>query len=204
MGTRQPLISLRQSLVSTSHVARPFPGESGDVFTFITTYSRTVCRHQRQLLFRWLLHRYIPRGLPITLQKIAYFLRLLKQYFNTQSASGGNYQVGGLWPVKMAGRVTILLVCFSIAVASAIPLPVPVVRNSQSEKKPSPYAHAVERRWIDRERPLPSHLMLRPHVSIQEQETTQPSGLLSRLRSGRTFYLLLYMYPYDPDRPIFG
>lgn len=104
----------------------------------------------------------------------------------------------------MAGRVTVLLVCFSIAVASAIPLPVPVVRNSQSEKKPSPYAHAVERRWIDRERPLPSHLMLRPHVSIQEQETTQPSGLLSRLRSGRTFYLLLYTYPYDPDRPIFG
>ena len=104
----------------------------------------------------------------------------------------------------MAGRVTVLLVCFSIAVASAIPLPVPVVRNSQSEKKPSPYAHAVERRWIDRERPMPTHLMLRPHVSVQEQETTQPSGLLSRLRSGRIFYLLLYTYPYDPDRPIFG
>ena len=126
----------------------------------------------------------------------------------------------------MAGRLTIflfLLVCFSVAVVSAIP-----VRWSQSE---SPYAHAVKRRWIDRELPLPPHLMLRPHVSTQEQETTPPSrpsnsgkrsGLLSTLKPGQILYLMLYTYDlasfsgrrgwggggtrptYDPNGPIFG
>ena len=199
MGTRQPFnITSSKSCFHNSR-RQTVPGESGDVFTF-TTYSRTLCRHQRYCSVGCFIGTSL-EGLP---PRCIVFLRTAQSCIYVQSASGGNYYVGGLWPVKMAGRVTILLVCFSIAVASAIPLPVPVVRNSQSEKKPSPYAHAVERRWIDRERPMSTHLMLRPHVSVQEQETTQPSGLLSRLRSGRIFYLLLYTYPYDPDRPIFG
>lgn len=85
---------------------------------------------------------------------------------------------GWSW-LKMVGRrVTVLvffLECISLVVISAFPLS--TVRKKESQPQEELYAHAaVERRWVDSERPLsPAHRVLRPPpVSVQEITTKQP------------------------------
>ena len=68
-------------------------------------------------------------------------------------------------------RVTVLvflLECISLVVVSAFPL------STVREKSQELYARAaVERRWVDSERPLsPAHRMLRPPPLVSEQEIT--------------------------------
>ena len=77
-------------------------------------------------------------------------------------------------------RLTVLvffLECISLFVVSAFPLSTVRKKESQPQEELNTRA-AVERRWVDSERPLsPAHRVLRPPPLVSEQEITTKQPL---------------------------